>query len=357
MKNSKKQKKNTRIDQPPGITAGNTPDILLSDIRSLIEKSRKTVAVAINTELVGLYWSIGIRIRKDVLQDKRAGYGDKIVHALSLQLTQEYGNGFSAKSLRHMLRFAESFPDAGIVSALRRQFTWTHLKSFMYIENPLKRDFYIEMCRIERWNTRTLYKKINSMLYERTALSRKPELLIKQELLSLHDEDRISTDLVLRDPYVLDFLGLKGSYSEKEFENAILNDLEKFLMELGSDFSFIARQKRLSIGKTDYYLDLLFYHRRLKRLVAIELKIGKFEAAHKGQMELYLKYLDKFERRENENPPLGIILCLEKDNEEIELLELWKNSIHVAEYMTELPPLDVLRRKLHHAADIAMRLR
>ncbi len=268
----------------------------------------------------------------------------------------DYGNGFSMQNIRHMLRAAEVFPDEKIVSALRRQFTWTHLKTLIYIDDPLKRDFYVEMCRIERWDTRTLSRKISGMLYERTSLSKKPERMIKNELAALHDDDRITTDLVLRDPYLLDFLGLKGAYSEKDLETAILNDLEKFLLELGTDFSFIGRQKRLSIGKFDYYLDLLFFHRRLKRLVAIELKIGKFEAAHKGQMELYLKYLDKYERRGDENAPLGIILCLEKDNEEIELLELWKDSIHVAEYMIGLPPEEVLRKKLHLAAETARRM-
>lgn len=350
------KQKSVQVRKVSRLPVAVSSDFLLNDIRSLIEKSRKTVAVAINTEIVALYWSIGTRIRKDILQEKRAGYGEKIVHSLSAQLSMEYGPGFGRRNLFNMLRFAEVFPDEEKVHALRAQLTWTHIKKIVYIDDPLKRDFYTEMCRIERWNTRTLDKKINGMLYERTALSRKPEKLIKQELSLLRDEDRISTDLVLRDPYFLEFLGLKGIYSEKDLENAILNDLEKFLLELGSDFSFIARQKRLSIGKTDYYLDLLFFHRRLMRLVAIELKIGKFEAAHKGQMELYLRYLDKYERRENENQPLGIILCLEKDNEEIELLELWKNSIHVAEYMTELPPMDVLRRKLHHAAEVAMRM-
>jgi predicted nuclease of restriction endonuclease-like (RecB) superfamily len=329
---------------------------LLIDIRRIIENSRKAIATAINSNLVALYWTIGSRIRKDILLERRAGYGEKIVHAVSAQLTMDYGNGFSMQNIRHMLRAAEVFPDEKIVSALRRQFTWTHLKTLIYIDDPLKRDFYVEMCRIERWDTRTLSRKISGMLYERTALSRKPEKVIKNELAALRDDDRITTDLVLRDPYLLDFLGLKGAYSEKDLETAILNDLEKFLLELGTDFSFIGRQKRLSIGKSDYYLDLLFFHRRLKRLVAIELKIGKFEAAHKGQMELYLKYLDKYERRGDENAPLGIILCLEKDNEEIELLELWKDSIHVAEYMIGLPPEDLLRKKLHLAAETARRM-
>jgi predicted nuclease of restriction endonuclease-like (RecB) superfamily len=326
---------------------------LFSDVRSLIEKSRATAAAAVNSALVTLYWNVGTRIRREILHGQRAGYGEAVVRAISVRLVVEYGNGFSDKNLRHMVRFSEVFPDKEIVYALRRQFTWTHIRSFIYIEDALKRNFYIEMCRIEKWNTRTLSDKIGGMLYERTALSRRPAKLIKKDLAVLRDDDRMTTDLVLRDPYLLDFLGLKGTYSEKDLENAILNDLEKFLLEIGTDFSFIARQKRLSIGNSDYYLDLLFYHRRLKRLVAVELKIGKFQAAHKGQMELYLKYLDKYERREDEKPPLGIILCLEKDAEEVELLELWKNSIHVAEYMVELPPMELLKKKLQSAAQAA----
>jgi predicted nuclease of restriction endonuclease-like (RecB) superfamily len=187
------------------------------------------------------------------------------------------------------------------------------------------------------------------MMYERTLVSQQPEVVIRQELDQLREKDRMSPDLVFRDPYLLDFLGLVDTYSERDFETAILKELERFLLELGGDFSFIARQKHMPIGARDYYLDLLFYHRSLKRLVAIDLKLGRFEAAFKGQMELYLRWLDKYERKESEESPLGLILCSEKDHEEIELLELNKGEIRVAEYLIQLPDRRLLEAKLADA--------
>ena len=183
-----------------------------------------------------------------------------------------------------MVRCAEAFPDLKIVHALSAQLSWTHLRRVVYIDDPLKRDFYAEMCRIERWNTRTLHDKIQSMLYERTALSKKPDQLIAADLKGLRDDDRLSPDLVFRDPYLLDFLGLQDTYAEKDLEAAILREIEAFMLEIGVGFCFVARQKRMQIDGRDYYLDLLFYHRKLRRLVAIELKVGDFEAADKGQL-------------------------------------------------------------------------
>jgi predicted nuclease of restriction endonuclease-like (RecB) superfamily len=209
------------------------------------------------------------------------------------------------------------------------------------------------MCRTERWSTRTLHTKIQGMLYERTAISKKPDELIRQELNTLRDEDRISPDLTFRDPYLLDFLGLADTYSERDLEASILRELERFLLELGTDFTFVARQKRITIDSEDYYLDLLFYHRGMRRLVAIELKLGKFRAADKGQMELYLRWLDKYEKREGEEHPLGLILCAEKSAEHVELLQLENSGIRVAEYMTDLPPRAVLEARLHEAVRMA----
>jgi predicted nuclease of restriction endonuclease-like (RecB) superfamily len=269
---------------------------------------------------VVLNWNIGKRIREDVLQEKRAAYGERIVQTLSAQLTTEYGRGYTEKSLRHMIRFAEVFPDEAIVSALRRELSWTHFKEIIYLDSSLKRDFYAEMCRTERWNTRTLRHKIGHLLFERTAVSKKPDELIARDLAALRDEDRMTPDLVFRDPYFLDFLGLTGAYSEKDIEGAILRELEAFILEMGSDFAFIARQKRISVDSEDYYLDLLFYHRRLHRLVAVELKLDKFQAADKGQMELYLRWLEQYDMRPGEEPPLGLILCADKSEEHVELL-------------------------------------
>ncbi len=326
---------------------------LLSDVRLLIESAKSHLAQTANAVLVALYWNIGKRIKTEILGNERAQYGKEIVSTLSRQLTAEYGTGFSEKSLWHMIRFAEIFPDEQIVSALQRELSWSHFKEIIYINDPLKRDFYTQMCRVERWSTRTLKAKINSMLFERTAISRKPAKLAEQELAALHDEDRMTPDIVFRDPYLLHFLGLADTYSERDLEAAILKELERFLLELGTGFSFVSRQKRITVDNEDYYLDLLFYHRGMRRLVAIELKLGKFHAADKGQMELYLRWLDKYEKRQGEESPLGLILCAEKSAEHVELLQLENTGIRVAEYLTELPPRRLLEAKLHEAIRIA----
>jgi predicted nuclease of restriction endonuclease-like (RecB) superfamily len=315
----------------------------------MIEESRSAVAATVNAGLTILYWRIGARINEEILKGKRADYGSEIVSTLSRQLTTEYGRGFSEKSLRHMIRFAEAFADERIVSALMRQLSWTHFLAIIYLPEPLQREFYAEICRVERWSTRTLQKKIASMLYERTALSKKPAELAKLELEALREEDRMTPDLVFRDPYLLDFLGLKGAYQEKDLEAAILREIEFFIMEMGVGFAFVARQKRIIVDHDDFYLDLLFFHRDLKRLIAIDLKLDRFRPDYKGQMELYLRWLDRNERKRNEKSPLGIILCAGKNSEQIELLELGRSGIHVAEYLTELPPKNLLKRKLQQA--------
>jgi predicted nuclease of restriction endonuclease-like (RecB) superfamily len=326
---------------------------LLSDLRTLITDARQDVARFVNSALVMLYWKVGQRIQKDVLKEKRGGYGEEIVATVSRKLTLEFGNGFTDKNLRHMVRFAGVFPEEQIVYALSRQLSWTHFRLVIYLDDPLKRDFYAEMCRIEGWSTRTLENKIGGMLYERTALSKKPAELAKQELAALREEDKLTPDLVFRDPYFLDFLGLKDTYSEKDLETAILREMEAFILELGAGFTFVARQKRMTIGDDDFYLDLLFYHRKLQRLVAIELKLDNFKAEYKGQMELYLRWLEKYEQQPGEGSPIGLILCASKSEEQIELLQLGKSGIRVAAYMTELPPRDLLRKKLHEAIILA----
>lgn len=327
--------------------------LLFGDIQQLIEESRQHVAVEVNSAITMLYWQIGYRINKELLKEKRAEYGKQIMNALSTQLTQEYGRGWSEKHLRHCLRFAETFPDESIVSTLWRQLSWSHLKELIYFDDALKREFYIEMCKLEKWSVRTFRERINSMLYERTAISKKPEQTIINDLEILKKENQLTPDLVFKDPYFLDFLGLKDSYSEKDLESAIIAELQNFIIELGTDFAFIARQKRIIIDNDDYYIDLLFYHRRLKCLIAIDLKIGKFEAAHKGQMELYLGWLQKYEMLDGENPPIGLILCAYKNHEHIELLQLEKSNIKIAEYLTKLPDMKLLQRKLHQSIEIA----
>ncbi len=326
---------------------------LFDSVRKLIEQSRQQMALAVNTTMSLLYWQIGRQINEEVLQNQRAEYGAQIVATLSRQLASDYGTSFSEKNLRRMMQFATVFPEEAIVVSLIRQLSWTHILAILPIEDPVKRAFYIELCIHERWSVRTFRERIQSMLYERTAISRKPEQTILNDLSQLRDEQKLSPDLVFRDPYVLDFLGLADTYSEKDLETSIIVELQRFLTELGSDFAFLARQKRITIDHRDYYIDLLFYHRRLKCLVAIDLKIGEFEAAYKGQMELYLRYLEKYEQVEGENVPIGLILCTGKNEEHIELMQLDRSNIRVADYLTALPSQDTLRDKLHQAIEIA----
>ncbi len=328
-------------------------EALLAEIRRLIEAARQRVASTVNAELSLLYWRIGQRIHTQTLHNKRAEYGKRAVATLSRQLTTAYGKGWSERQLWYCLRMAEAFPDEGFVHTLCAELSWSHLRLLLSLEEPSKRDFYIEMCRLERWSVRRLQERIQSMLFERTAISKKPEETIRKELSSLRDEGQISPALTFRDPYVLNFLGLADSYSEQDLESAILAELQRFIIELGSDFAFLARQKRITIDKRDYKIDLLFFHRRLKALVAIDLKVGEFEAAYKGQMELYLRYLEKYERVEGENTPIGLILCAGKNEEHVELLQLHRSNIRVAEYLTALPPREVLQAKLHQSIEIA----
>lgn len=329
---------------------------LFTDIRTVIEQGKQQVAQSVNAGLTATYWHIGKLIQDDILQNSRASYGQNILQALSAKLVNEYGSGFSKRNLANMVRLAEIFPDYQMVSTLWRQLSWSHFKTIIYLKTDLEREFYAQMCRVENWSTRTLRKKIDSMLFERTAISKKPEELAKLELNALKEEDKLSADLVFRDHYVLDFLNLKDTYAENDLEAAILKEIENFLIELGSGFTFVARQKRMIIDNTDFNLDLLFYHRKLKRLVAIELKIGKFKASYKGQMELYLRYLEKYETEPDEETPIGLILCAEGNQEQVELLQLDKANIKVAEYITEYLPKELLAKKLHQFTLTAKRL-
>lgn len=326
---------------------------IFADIRGMIEAARAAVATTVNAELTILYWRVGKRIREEVLNCDRAQYGELILPSLSAKLTTEYGRGWSKRNLAYMIRFAEVFPDEKILQTLCAKLSWSHFRKVISFDDPLKRDFYSEMCRIENWSTRTLQKKIDSMLYERTALSKKPDETVRRELEQLRESDRMATDMVFKDPYFLDFLGLQDRFLEKDLEAAILREMENFLLELGSGFAFLARQKRIQIDDDEFYIDLLFLHRPLRRLIAIELKLSAFKTEHKGQMELYLRWLDKYERQPGEEAPLGIILCAGKKQKQIELLELDKSGIHVAEYLTALPPREILMQKLRIAIELS----
>lgn len=319
---------------------------LITDLRTLINEARNKVALIVNTEITLLYWHIGKRINEEVLGNQRAEYGKQIVSTVSTQLTKEYGRGFELRNLRRMMQFAELFPDFQIVAPLARQLSWSHFIELLSIKNDLGREFYLTMAASENWSIRTLRNKIDSMLYERTAISSKPEEVIKTELANLRDNEILSPDLVFKSPYFLEFTGLKGVYSEKSLEDSLLVHIEHFILELGVGFTFVERQKRMIIDGEDFYLDLLFYHRKLRRLVAIELKLGKFKAAYKGQMELYLRWLEKHEMEAGEESPIGLLLCTEGSEEQIELLQLDQTGIRVAEYMTELPSRVLLYQQL-----------
>lgn len=326
---------------------------LLNELKLLIDHARQRAAAAVNAELTLLYWKIGERILRDILNGQRAGYGDDVVATLAKQLRAEYGRGWSARHLRLCIRFAQSYPAIEIVNTLCAKLSWSHLRLIAALDEPLKRDFYTELCQLEGWSVRQLQERMQSMLFERSAISREPDATIRHNLQMLRKEQAPSPALLLKDPYVLDFLGLNDRYLEKDLEDAILREMEQFLLELGAGFTFVARQKRVQIDNDDFYMDLLFYNRKLKRLVAVELKIGDFRAEYKGQMELYLRWLAKYEQESDEHSPLGIILCTGKKQEQIELLELDKSGIHVAEYLTVLPSREALQAKLHQSVEVA----
>lgn len=335
----------------------NNNDKLYSDICKLVEDARAFVASTANKTMTILYWKIGERINIDFLDGKRAEYGKQIVSQLATQLQENYGKrGFQERNIRRMMQFAELFPDFQIVSQAATQLSWSHFIELLSLKEEIKRDFYLTMALNENWGRDTLRGKIDGMLYERTLISGKPDELIKTELANIRNGKTISPDLVFKSPYFLDFTGLRGMYSEKNLEDSLIVSLEQFIMELGVGFSFVERQKRMIIDGEDFYLDLLFYHRKLKRLIAIELKLGKFKAAYKGQMELYLRWLDKYEKQTGEETPLGLILCAEGGHEQIELLQLENAGIKVAEYLTELPDRQLLKDKLHKELELKRQL-
>lgn len=324
---------------------------LFEQIKNLIEQTKQNVAVAINSSMTMMYWHIGKLINDEILQNKRAEYGKEIVATVSQQLSEQYGKGYSYSALTRMMKFAKNIDEKNIAT-LSQQLSWSHFKELIVLEDNLKIEFYTQMSIAQNWGVRTLRERIDSMLYERTVLSKQPNELIKYELDNIKQE-QFSKNMILKDPYLLDFLEVNDRYLEKDLEDAILRSIEQFIFELGVGFSFIERQKRIIIDGEDFKIDLLFYNRKLKRLIAIDLKIGKFKAEYKGQMELYLKWLSKYEKEEGENEPLGIILCADKKEEQIELLELEKSAIHVAQYLTVLPPREILEAKLHQAIESA----
>ena len=328
---------------------------LYGEIRSLIDAARNRVAVSVNAELTMLYWNVGHRINEEVLGNKRAAYGKQVVEELSKRLVGDFGAGWSYRQLMFCTQFAIYFPEIEIVNTLCSQLSWSHIKVLLGQDEPLKREFYAEMAKLEHWSVRTLRERINAMMYERTAIAKKPETVIRKDLAALRKEKKMSPDLAFRDPYFLDFLGLHGAYSEKDLEKALVADMKQSILELGGDMAFLAEQKRINVDNEDYYIDLLFYHRRLRRLVAIDLKIDNFKAEYEGQMHLYLKWLEKNEMMPGEKRPIGLILCAGKNEEHVRLLELTKGNVRVASYLTELPPREVLEQKFRQAIEVAHR--
>ena len=309
---------------------------LLNELEFLIESTKKRVSRTVNGELNLLFWHIGKRINEEILQNNRAEYGKQVVLTIAEKLTSKYGRNFEVRNLRRMMQFATSMNDIKIVAPLAPQLTWSHVIELLSVKTLDGRIFYANRSIEENWTKRELRKQIELKAFERTEIA---NIQLKSE-----SNDLLNT---FKDPYVLDFLNLKSSFIENDLESAILKDLESFILELGKGFAFMERQKRIIIDGEDFYLDLLFYNRNLKRLVAIELKLGKFQAQFKGQMELYLKWLNRYEKAEDEKEPIGLILCAESNKEQIELLEMHKDGIMVAEYWTVMPPKKELEQKLH----------
>ena len=324
------------IENDNHIASSASTQSLIKDLRQIVEQARCRVASTANAELTMMYWHIGERINREVLGNQRAEYGKQIVASVARQLQEDFGTkGFDEKNIRRMMQFAQLFPDEQIVAPLARQLSWSHFLMVMPLKDELQQEFYLTMAASENWSKRMLRKEIDGMLFERTAIANKPDELIKKELSTLRDDNVLSPDLVFKSPYFLEFTGLTGMYSERTLEDSLLAHLEQFIVELGNGFTFVARQKRMIIDGEDFYLDLLFYHRRLHRLIAIDLKLGRFKA------------------EPGEESPLGLLLCTEGGEEQIELLQLDKAGIKVAQYMTELPPREVLIRQIQKSLEAA----
>lgn len=309
---------------------------LFVDIAQIIENGKRQIIAQVNSVLTLTYWQIGKKINEHYLNNRRAEYGKEIVSPLSEQLVEQFGRSFELKNLYRMMQFSEIFPEFDNVVTLSRHLSWSHFVVLLPLKNAEQRNYYVQKIATERWSVRDTRFQVERKAYERNEIA---SLQLTDELYEAQSS--------FKDPYIFDFLGLKDGYLEKDLETAIIRELENFILELGKGFTFIERQKRMIIDGEDFYLDLLFYHRKLQRLVAIELKYGKFKASYKGQMNLYLKWLDKYERQKHEDSPIGLILCAGKSSEQIELLEMHKEGIMVADYWTDLPPKAELEKKLH----------
>lgn len=310
--------------------------MLFDEISAMIEQNRRAIYAQASGSTVLLFWKIGQRINNDILENKRADYGKQIVSQLATQLTAKYGRSFEARNLRRMMQFSEQFLDFEIVSQAATQLSWACFVEILPLKSQEAKLFYLNEAVRGVMGRNGIREMISRKAFERKEIA--------NTQLGTHSPIPHGT---FKDPYLFDVLGIKDEYLEADVEEAILRELEKFIMEFGKGFAYVERQKRMIIDGRDHKLDLLFYNRYLKRLVAVELKYGRFEAANLGQMRLYLGWLDKYERQDGEEAPIGLILCSESGREEIELLQLDRDGILVAEYWTALPPKAEFEQKIH----------
>jgi Uncharacterized conserved protein len=347
---------------------------VLADVVHLLEAARRTAARTVNVVMTTTYWEIGRRIVETEQKGaKRAGYGKALLKHLSTDLTTRFGRGFSERNLEQMRLFYLGWPISQTLSAkshpettesiaepfktsvgesigqpliVRFPLPWSHYIRLLAVKNHEARAFYETEALRGGWSVRQLDRQIGSQFYERTALSRNKAAMLKRGSEPL-PEDTVTPEEEIKDPFILEFLNLKDEYSENDLEEALIRQLENFLLELGGDFAFVGRQRRLRIGDEWYRVDLLFFHRRLRCLVVIDLKLGKFTHADAGQMHLYLNYAREHWTHPEENPPVGLILCAQKSEAVAHYaLEGLPNKVLAAEYRTVLPEEKILTEEL-----------
>lgn len=311
------------------------------EIKSILESARNQVYSAANSAMVQAYWSIGKSITEQQGKSERAEYGKQLLQELSKQLTRDFGKGFTASNLRNMRQFYLTFPNR---YALRSNLSWTHYRMLMRVENEQARNFYLEECEKANWSTRQLERQINSFFYERLLSSHNKEA-VSSEILALEPGQK--PEDVIRDPYVLEFLGLKqnADFYEKDLESALIGELQNFLLELGRGFSFVARQKHIDLDGEHFYIDLVFYNYILKCFVLIDLKTGKLTHQDIGQMDSYIRIFDELQKGDDDNPTIGIILCSEK-NEAIAKYSVLNDGkqLFASKYQLTLPTAEELER-------------
>ena len=319
---------------------------IYNSIKEILSKAREKAYKAVNFSMVEAYWNIGKIIVEAQGNDVRAEYGANLIKNLSKNLTQEFGKGFDVTNISRMRQFYLTFQN---VDALRQQLSWTHYRLLMKVESEEKRQFYLDECVQNNWSTRQLERQINSFYYERL-LSTQNEFKneIRKEIQQL--ESGIQPEDIIKDPYVLEFLGLKENvkFSESEMESALVKNLQEFLLELGKGFSFVARQKRITADGDHFYIDLVFYNYILKCFVLFDLKIGKLTHQDIGQMDFYVRYFEKEIKNESDNPTIGIILSSER-NETIVKYSILEESkqLFAAKYLPYLPTEEELKKELN----------